>query len=195
MNYNNAVFEAAFGVSKQLPASDRPEIVFSGRSNVGKSTLLNKIFNRKQMARVSSTPGKTSTINFFSVDGVRFVDLPGYGFAKVNNSEKRRWSELMESYFSSGRDIRLVVQLIDMRHKPSADDIMMLEFLVDNGFPFIIVLTKSDKLNKTRQQERLKALESELDFMEGWVALPFSATKNEGIDTVRFHIEQALKGD
>ena len=195
MNYNKATFDRAFGISAQLPPADGIEIAFAGRSNVGKSSLLNRLFNRKSLARVSSVPGKTVTVNFYDVDGVHFVDLPGYGYAKISKAEKKRFGELMEGYFQSGRPIRLVVQLIDMRHKPSADDIMMLEFLVDNGFPFIIVLTKSDKLNKTRQQERLKALESELDFMEGWVALPFSATKNEGIDTVRFHIEQALKGD
>lgn len=192
MNLNNAAFEAAFGTSSQLPKSDAPEIVFCGRSNVGKSTLLNKIFNRKQIARVSSTPGKTATINFFTADGVRFVDLPGYGFAKVNGSEKRRWAELMEGYFSSNRNIHLVIQLIDIRHPPSKDDMVMLNYLTELRLPFIIVLTKSDKLNKSQRLERLGCLEDELNFLSGYTALPFSAIKNEGINEIRDYIEKSL---
>ncbi len=120
MNYNKVEFEAAFGTLKQIPQSDLPEIVFAGRSNVGKSSMLNRIFNRKNLARVSSMPGKTITINFFKVENdVRIVDLPGYGYAKVAKGEKRRWAEMMEGYFQSPRNIKLVVQLVDMRHKPS----------------------------------------------------------------------------
>lgn len=148
MNLNKAEFEAAFGTSSQLPFSDLPEIAFAGRSNVGKSSLLNRLFNRKALARVSSVPGKTATINFYKVDDARFVDLPGYGYAKVSKSEKIRWAEMLEGYFKTGRNIRLVVQLIDMRHKPSADDLMMIDFLRSTGYPFAIVMTKSDKLNK-----------------------------------------------
>ncbi len=192
MNYNNVKFEAAYGTSKQLPASDLPEIAFSGRSNVGKSTLLNKIFNRKQLARVSSTPGKTVTVNFFRVDDNRFVDLPGYGFAKVSDSERKRWSDLMEGYFQSGRNIKLVVQLIDMRHKPSNDDLVMLNFLKESGYPFVIVLTKSDKLNKTERSKRLAAFEEELDFVSGVQKIPFSALKSEGVDEIRNIVENAF---
>lgn len=192
MNYNNVKFEAAYGTSKQLPASDLPEIAFSGRSNVGKSTLLNKIFNRKQLARVSSTPGKTVTVNFFRVDDNRFVDLPGYGFAKVSDSERKRWSDLMEGYFQSGRNIKLVVQLIDMRHKPSNDDLVMLNFLKESGYPFVIVLTKSDKLNKTERNKRLAAFEEELDFVSGVQKIPFSALKSEGVDEIRNIVENAF---
>lgn len=192
MNYNNVKFEAAYGTSKQLPASDLPEIAFSGRSNVGKSTLLNKIFNRKQLARVSSTPGKTVTVNFFRVDDNRFVDLPGYGFAKVSDSERKRWSDLMEGYFQSGRNIKLVVQLIDMRHKPSNDDIVMLNFLKESGYPFVIVLTKSDKLNKTERNKRLAAFEEELDFVSGVQKIPFSALKSEGVEEIRSIVESAF---
>ena len=123
MNYNKVEFEAAFGTLKQIPQSDLPEIVFAGRSNVGKSSMLNRIFNRKNLARVSSMPGKTITINFFKVENdVRIVDLPGYGYAKVAKGEKRRWAEMMEGYFQSPRNIKPVVQLVDMRHKPSEDD-------------------------------------------------------------------------
>lgn len=192
MNYNNVKFEAAYGTSKQLPISDLPEIAFSGRSNVGKSTLLNKIFNRKQLARVSSTPGKTVTVNFFRVDDNRFVDLPGYGFAKVSDNERRRWSDLMEGYFQSGRNIKLVVQLIDMRHKPSNDDIVMLNFLKESGYPFVIVFTKSDKLNKTERNKRLAAFEEELDFVSGVQKVPFSALKSEGVEEIRSIVESAF---
>lgn len=192
MNYNNVKFEAAYGTSKQLPVSDLPEIAFSGRSNVGKSTLLNKIFNRKQLARVSSTPGKTVTVNFFRVDDNRFVDLPGYGFAKVSDNERRRWSDLMEGYFQSGRNIKLVVQLIDMRHKPSNDDIVMLNFLKESGYPFVIVFTKSDKLNKTERNKRLAAFEEELDFVSGVQKVPFSALKSEGVEEIRSIVESAF---
>ena len=156
MRFDNAVFETSFGVSAQFRESDLPEIAFSGKSNVGKSSLLNKILGRKNIARVSSVPGKTVTVNFFKLENCRFVDLPGYGYAKVSHSEKLRWAELMEAYFSSGRDIRLVVQLIDMRHKPSEQDLDMLEYMNANGIPFIVALTKYDKLNKT---ERMKQLE------------------------------------
>ena len=115
MNINNVVFERSFGVSSQLTPSTMPEIAFAGRSNVGKSSLLNKLFNRKGLAKVSQTPGKTATINFFSCDGVRFVDLPGYGYAKVSKSDKSRWSELIEGYFNQDRDLALVVSLVDIR--------------------------------------------------------------------------------
>ena len=160
MRFDKIEFSAAYGTSKQLPPSGIPEIVFSGRSNVGKSSLINKVFNRKNLARVSSVPGKTITVNFFKGDGVVFADLPGYGYAKREQSEKKRWAELMEGYFRSGRNIALVIQLIDMRHSPSADDMVMLNFLRQAEIPFIIALTKCDKLNKTefnRFTEEIKA--------------------------------------
>ena len=129
MNFNNAQFEKAYGTFSQLEASDLPEICFSGRSNVGKSSLINKVLGRKSIARVSSKPGKTVTINFYRVDSVRLVDLPGYGYAKVPFSEKSRWSDLMEGYFGSGRNIKTVFQLIDMRHPATAFDFSMLEYM------------------------------------------------------------------
>ena len=192
MNIHNAVFEAAFGTAKQLPPSDLPEVAFSGRSNVGKSSLLNKLLNRKALARVSSTPGKTVTVNFFRVDDVRLVDLPGYGFAKVGDHERQRWADLMEGYFQSGRRIRLVVQLLDMRHAPSKDDVTMLKFLQSSGTPFVIVLTKSDKLNKTQYRQRLEDFPKELSFLENPVMIPFSALKGEGIEEIRQVVEKAL---
>lgn len=193
MNYNNVFFEAAYGTSKQLPASDLPEIAFSGRSNVGKSSLLNKIMNRKSLARVSSTPGKTVTVNFFRLDEVRFADLPGYGFAKVGDSERRRWSDLMEGYFQGNRRLKLVVQLLDMRHSPSKDDMTMLHFLKDAELPFVLALTKSDKLNKTERAKRLAGFAEELAFLGDYKAIPFSALKGEGVEELRGVIEASLQ--
>lgn len=193
MNYNKVVFEAAFGTLRQIPESDLPEIVFAGRSNVGKSSMLNKIFNRKNLARVSSMPGKTITINFFKVEDVRIVDLPGYGYAKVAKGEKRRWAEMMEGYFQSPRNIKLVVQLVDMRHKPSEDDYIMMRFLQDAGLPFIVAATKSDKLNKTQYNERKTALREELaEFGDNLTIIPFSSEKGDGVEELKKTIESVL---
>ena len=193
MNYNKVEFEAAFGTLKQIPQSDLPEIVFAGRSNVGKSSMLNRLFNRKNLARVSSMPGKTITINFFKVEDVRIVDLPGYGYAKVAKGEKRRWAEMMEGYFQSPRNIKLVVQLVDMRHKPSEDDYIMMRFLQDADLPFIVAATKSDKLNKTQYNERKNALREELaEFGDNLTILPFSSEKGEGAEELKKIIESVL---
>ena len=193
MNFNNASFEKAFGTFEQLDKSDLPEICFSGRSNVGKSSLINKILNRKSIARVSSKPGKTVTINFYKVDNVRLVDLPGYGYAKVPFSEKSRWSNLMEGYFGSGRNIKRVFQLIDMRHPATEFDISMLEFLSHYEIPYTVVLTKADKLNKAETEERLKLIREELgEFGEGIEIIPFSAQKNQGVEKLREGIESSI---
>ena len=190
MNYNNAQFEKAFAKFEQLEQSDLPEICFCGRSNVGKSSLINKVLGRKSIARVSSKPGKTITINFYKVDSLRLADLPGYGYAKVNFAEKERWSELMEGYFKSQRNIKMVFQLIDMRHKPSEFDISMLSFLKEMNYPFSVILTKSDKLNKTEREERLNKIRFELgDFAEECKIIPFSALNSEGVEEIRGIIE------
>lgn len=193
MNYNKVQFEAAFGTLKQIPKSDLPEIVFAGRSNVGKSSMLNRLFNRKNLARVSSMPGKTITINFFRVEDVRIVDLPGYGYAKVAKGEKRRWAEMMEGYFADERNIKLVVQLVDMRHKPSEDDYIMMRFLRDTGLPFVVAATKSDKLNKTQYNQRKTALKEELaEFGDDLIIIPFSSEKGEGAEQLKAVIENAI---
>ena len=153
MDTTKAEFKASYGLSSQLPERDRAEIVFSGRSNVGKSSLINKLCNRKSLARVSSTPGKTATINFYTVGGVYLVDLPGYGYAKVAQGERQRWDKLINSYFERGRRCALLVQLLDSRHAPSADDEMMLEYLAHHEVPFIAALTKADKLKKSQYAE------------------------------------------
>ncbi len=155
--------------------------------------MLNKILNRKNLARVSSVPGKTVTVNFFECDGVKLVDLPGYGYAKVNFNEKKRWADLMEGYFNSDRNIRLVVQLTDMRHPVTKDDRDMLSFLKAAGYPFIVVMTKSDKLNKTERAKRLEAIKTELAEFGEVEAIPFSASNGEGADEIRRAIENAVK--
>ncbi|MDD2417469.1 MAG: ribosome biogenesis GTP-binding protein YihA/YsxC [Oscillospiraceae bacterium] len=185
MEIQTAVFEMSFGISSQIPPSVLPEIVFSGRSNVGKSSLINKILNRKSLARISATPGKTATINFYRLDSMRLVDLPGYGYAKVSQSERQRWSELIEGYFNDDRDLRLVVQLIDMRHPPTVDDYSMLEYLTQREIPFIIALTKSDKLNKTERNKRLDDINTEFADFIGVKLIPFSSKNGEGVVEIR----------
>lgn len=184
MNVNNVQFSAAFGISKQLPKSDKIEIAFSGRSNVGKSSAINKLFNRKNLARVSAVPGKTATINFFSCENVNFVDLPGYGYAKVAKSEKQRWGEPIEGYFNQERELELVIQLVDMRHPPTKLDIQMVDYMIELGIPFIVVLTKSDKLNKKERSERLSKIREELPCGEDITIIPFSSETGEGVSDV-----------
>lgn len=194
MNWNKVEFEAAFGTLEQLKSSDLPEICFSGRSNVGKSSLINKLLNRKSIARVSSTPGKTVTVNFYRLDDLRLVDLPGYGYAKVSDRDRERWSELIEGYFQTGRNIKLCLQLIDMRHPAAEFDISMLEFLSHFKIPYAVVLTKCDKLNKTEFSNRLADLKTELGSLaEGIKIIPFSALKNIGIQEIREVAELALQ--
>lgn len=193
MNWNKVDFEAAFGTLEQLTESNLPEICFSGRSNVGKSSLINKILNRKSIARVSSTPGKTVTINFYRLVEFRLVDLPGYGYAKVTDRDRERWAELMEGYFRTGRNIKLCLQLIDMRHPATEFDISMLEFLRHFEIPYTVVLTKCDKLNKTEFSNRLTALKQELgELGEGIEIIPFSALKGIGADQIRQTVENSI---
>lgn len=190
MNFHNVEFERSFGKAEQLPPSEYPEIVFTGRSNVGKSSMINKIFNRRQLAKVSSTPGKTATINFFLLEPLRFVDLPGYGYAKVAKTEKKRWASLMEEYFNSGRDILLVCALVDMRHPPTTDDLKMIDFLIENEYPFVIILTKKDKLSKRQQQERLELLQTEIPYGNQIPMIPFSSQNGDGVDEIHSMIEE-----
>lgn len=192
MNYSIVELEASYGLPNQIPRSTLPEIVFSGRSNVGKSSLINKMLNRKSLARVSARPGKTGTINFYNIDNaVKFVDLPGYGYAKVSDAEKIRWSKLVEGYFNSNRKISLVVQIIDMRHLPTKDDLNMISYLAQRRFNFIVVLTKSDKLNKCQRLKSLLALEKV--FEKNIKTLTFSSLTGEGVEDLKLIIESVIK--
>lgn len=192
MNFNQAEFLTAYGLSSQLPASQRPEVVFAGRSNVGKSSTINKLLNRKSLARVSAVPGKTITINFYDVGRqIHLVDLPGYGYAKVSKSEKDRWAVLMDKYFNSDRNLALVVQLIDMRHPPTKLDVDMVNYLIQCELPFVVVLTKADKLNKTQTAQRLRDIVSELPCGDEITFVPFSAQSGQGVEQLREIISEA----
>lgn len=192
MNYAKAVFKASYGLSSQLPESDRPEIIFSGRSNVGKSSLINKLCNRKNLARVSATPGKTATINFYTVDNVYFVDLPGYGYAKVAQGERQRWDRLINSYFGQTRQNALLLQLLDSRHAPSADDRMMLKYLEHNQIPFVVALTKADKLRKSEKETIKEQFRQECSPYGCKNVILTSASTGEGIAELQSLLENEV---
>ncbi len=192
MNLQQVTFEASYGTAPQLPASDLPEIVFSGKSNVGKSSLINKLFNRRNLARVSAVPGKTTTVNFFRAENVRFADLPGYGYARRSKAEMERWSGRMDGFFSGGRNIVLVVQLLDMRHPPTADDMVMLNFLTETGLPFAAALTKCAKLKpgeRKKQREYFAALPA---LRAAAAMIETSAETGEGMDALKALIEKTV---
>ena len=180
MNYNNSEFLASYGLSRQLPDSDRPEIVFSGRSNVGKSSLINKLCNRKNLARVSSTPGKTATINFYEVGDCYFVDLPGYGYAKVSKQERARWGRLIEQWFADTELLTLGVLIVDLRHKPTEDDCVMAQWFKDSGKPFVVVANKHDKIKKSEWEPNLARIRETLTLDEQTPVISFSAEKGLG---------------
>ena len=193
MNFQKVSFERSFGTSKQLPPSTLPEIAFAGRSNVGKSSLLNTLFNRKGLAKVSQTPGKTATINFFLADDARFVDLPGYGFAKVSKSERERWAELIEGYFNQDRNFALVCSLIDIRHPASELDVNMVGFLQEAQLPFAIVLTKGDKLSKSKCMAQRAAIKRQLQLDEDVPMIVTSSLKKDGMPELKRVIAQAVQ--
>lgn len=191
MNFNKTDFFASYGKVEQIPELNLPEIAFSGRSNVGKSSLINKIFNRKNLARVSSVPGKTATINFYNIDKKCFlVDLPGYGYAKIAQKDKIRWSSLIEGYLTTDRELVLVMQLIDMRHPPSADDIQMINFWIETEQPFVIIFTKADKLSKKQREERMNGFANEIPCFDQIETVIFSAVTGEGVEKIREILEE-----
>lgn len=192
MDFQNAAFEFAVGTSEGLPPCTLPEIVFSGRSNVGKSSMINRLVNRKSLAHTSSTPGKTATINFYRLGFCRFADLPGYGYAKVSKAEKERWSELVEGYFAQERDVHLVVQIVDMRRSPTQDDIDMLTFLRAKQLSFIVAASKCDKLNATERAKQ-NEIYSKLCRARGVEFLPFSAQTGEGVPQLKSKILTACR--
>ena len=193
INVNKAEFIKSAASPKQFIRSSIPSVVFAGKSNVGKSSVINRLLNRKNFARVGAQPGKTIHVNYFYIDEkVYFVDLPGYGYAKKSYAEKKRWAELMEGFFNSDRNISLVVQLIDARHKPSADDYDMLEYLKAGEYRTVIVMTKIDKLNKTEREKRIKELETELSAYAHMERIPFSSVSGEGVDALKKVIEKAV---
>ena len=195
-NVNNSNIALTVGDSKQFPRDPRPEIALSGRSNVGKSSLINTMLGRKSLARVSSAPGKTITINYYSVDGKFYlVDLPGYGYAKRSIQSKKSWSSLTDDYFTknpSADAIKLVVQLIDIRTGPTDDDIMMINFMIDSEVPFVIVATKTDKLSKTQLSNALIDLENNYFKGTGIEIIPFSSVTRDGKEILWNKITEVL---
>ncbi len=183
LNIQNVNLKISAGTPKQIPSDPRAQIAFSGRSNVGKSSLINTLLGRKSLARVSSAPGKTITINFYDVDKKLYlVDLPGYGFAKRSPEEKKQWSALTDGFFTQNKNIdrlSLVLQLVDSRIGPTADDEMMLDFLTQSELPFVVVATKIDKLNATERKKNLEAI-SNHPLIKGTPVIPFSSLKGEG---------------
>ena len=196
INVNNSSIALSVGDRRQFPRDPRPEIALSGRSNVGKSSLINTLLGRRSLARVSSSPGKTVTINYYDIDKrIYLVDLPGYGFAKRSRDSKKVWSSLTESYFcdNPSRDaIRLVLQLIDIRTGPTEDDVMMINFMIENDIPFAVIATKTDKLSKTKLSEELSSLEETYFRDTGIELIPFSSVTREGKERVWTLIDAAV---
>lgn len=190
IRYEQVRYLASYGTVEQLPQSKAPEVSFVGRSNVGKSSLINKLFNRKSLAKVSGKPGKTANINFFEADGIHFVDLPGYGFAQRSQAEKQRWADLIDAYFASERSHNLVIALVDIRLEAQALDLQMIDYLKGAGLPFVIALTKADKLSRQKQQAQLRKLAAAFAVDE-MACIITSAQTGLGIDTLKRFIEQA----
>ena len=199
INVNNSGIVMTIGNAKQFPRDPRPEIALSGRSNVGKSSLINTLLGRKSLARVSSSPGKTITINYYDVDKKLFlVDLPGYGFAKRSKDSKKSWSSLTEDYFlknPSEDAIKLVLQLIDIRVGPTEDDIMMINWLIETGVPFTVVATKTDKLSKSQLSAALTSLDKNFFGGTGIEVIPFSSVTRDCKDLLWNKILTAVSGE
>ena len=177
--------ETVCGITSVLPKNTKAEVAFAGKSNVGKSSLINGLVNRKALARTSSQPGKTQTINFYNVnDEVYLVDLPGYGYAKVSQSEKEKWGKLIEKYLNGSEQLRAVFLLIDIRHEPGANDQMMYEWICHNGFNPIIIATKLDKIKRSQVQKQLKLIRQGLNVRPGTMIIPFSAETKQGRDEI-----------
>ena len=182
MNLHNAEFVISAANNKSFPQNRLPEIAFAGKSNVGKSSVINRILNRKNFARVGEKPGKTIHVNYFNIDGkCYFVDLPGYGYAKVSQAEKERWGKLMESYFDAQR-IDLGILIVDARHAPTNNDITMAHWFLDSGCPFVVVANKLDKLKKSEIIPNLQTIREDLEIPEDCAIVPFSAEKGTGKD-------------
>lgn len=177
--------ETVCGITSTLPDNKFPEIAFAGKSNVGKSSLINGLLNRKSLARTSATPGKTQTINFYNVnDELYLVDLPGYGYAKVSEAEKVKWGQLIERYLHNSKQLKAVFLLIDIRHEPSANDRMMYDWIVEMGYNPIIIATKLDKIKRSQVQKQMKLIKTTLNLVPGTVIIPFSSTTKQGRDEI-----------
>jgi len=193
MIVNNVNITVSAVSAAQYPQDGKAEIAFAGRSNVGKSSLINKMVNRKSLARVSSKPGKTNTINFYNVENLfYFVDFPGYGFAKVSKAEKQKWGKMIEEYLGSREQLRQVVLLVDSRHKPTDDDVTMMNWIRHYGYRAVVVATKIDKLSKSEREGKLEIVKNTLEITGDDVLIPFSAETGEGKEELWNFIESVL---
>lgn len=194
MVIKNVNLETVCGITSRLPENDKPEVAFAGKSNVGKSSLINALMNRKSYARISATPGKTQTINFYSINEEMYlVDLPGYGYAKVSEKEKAQWGKLVERYLHGSSMLKAVFLLIDIRHVPSANDRMMYEWILDKGFQPIMILTKLDKLKRSQVQKQIKVVKEGLKLVPGTRVIPFSSVTKQGREEIWEVIESFLE--
>ncbi len=193
MIIKNINLETVCGITSKLPENDKPEIAFAGKSNVGKSSLINALMNRKSFARISATPGKTQTINFYNInDTLYLVDLPGYGYAKVSQQEKEKWGKMIERYLHSSKQLRAVFLLIDIRHEPSANDKMMYDWVVSQGYNPIIIATKQDKLKRSQIDKHVRMLRQGLKLVPGTRIIPFSSVTKQGRDEIWELVETEL---
>ena len=194
MVIKNVNLETICGITSRLPENDKQEVAFAGKSNVGKSSLINALMNRKSYARISATPGKTQTINFYSINEEMYlVDLPGYGYAKVSEKEKAQWGKLVERYLHGSSMLKAVFLLIDIRHVPSANDRMMYEWILDKGFQPIMILTKLDKLKRSQVQKQIKVVKEGLKLVPGTRVIPFSSVTKQGREEIWEVIESFLE--
>lgn len=185
MIIKNVGLETVCGVTSRLPENDKPEVAFAGKSNVGKSSLINALMNRKSLARTSAQPGKTQTINYYNInDALYFVDLPGYGYAKANERVKAQWGKMIEDYLHKSKQLQRVFLLIDIRHEPSENDKIMYDWIVRNGYHPVIIATKLDKINRSQVQKQLKLIRTALKVEEGTVMIPFSAETKQGREEI-----------
>ncbi|MBE5926891.1 MAG: YihA family ribosome biogenesis GTP-binding protein [Lachnospiraceae bacterium] len=193
MIIKNVNLETVCGITSKLPENKLPEIAFAGKSNVGKSSLINGLLNRKSLARTSSQPGKTQTINFYNInEALYFVDLPGYGYAKVSKDVQEKWGVMIENYLQTSKQLKAVFLLIDIRHEPSANDKNMYEWVVYNGYNPIIIATKLDKIKRSQIQKQLKLIRQGLNVKPGTIILPFSAQTKQGRDEIWSTIESLI---
>lgn len=196
MVIRNVELETVCGVTSTLPENTLPEFAFAGKSNVGKSSLINALMNRKSLARTSAQPGKTQTINFYNINGeLYYVDLPGYGYAKVALKEKEKWGKMIENYLHASKVLKCVFLLLDIRHEPSANDKTMYDWIVYNGFHPVIIATKMDKINRSQIQKQVKVLRTGLELRKEDIVIPFSAQTKQGREEIWELIDRLAVGE
>ena len=195
MKVTSVNLETVCGITSKLPENDKLEVAFAGRSNVGKSSLINALMNRKSYARTSQQPGKTQTINFYNINELLyFVDLPGYGYAKLSQDTVKKWGKMIDGYLHQSKVLRLVFLLVDIRHKPNQNDIQMYEWCVNYGFNPIIIATKSDKIKRSQLQKQIKQIKDALQVVDGTPVIPFSALNKSGRDEIWEYIDMMYEG-